>query len=124
MTTPDPLLSGRPSMVEFAGGSPAFLALATAFHRRCLEDPVLAHPVSHPGNPHHIERLADYWAKVFGGPPGPRSPSAATQRCSASTPARKQTRSLGSDSWPASSRPLTTPLFRTTPSSVAAFATT
>jgi hemoglobin len=69
MTTPDPLLSGRPSMFEFAGGSPAFLALATAFHRRCLEDPVLAHPFSHPGNPQHIERLADYWAEVFGGPP-------------------------------------------------------
>lgn len=55
-------------MFEFAGGSPAFLALATAFHERCLADPVLAHPFSHPGNPHHVERLADYWAEVFGGP--------------------------------------------------------
>jgi len=56
-------------MFEFAGGEPAFLALAAAHHQRCLEDPVLAHPFSHLGNPHHIERLADYWAEVFGGPP-------------------------------------------------------
>src|SRR5262245_60731870 len=60
--------SPRPSMFEHAGGSRAFLDLATAFHRRCLEDPVLAHPFSHPGNPDHVERLADYWAEVFGGP--------------------------------------------------------
>ena len=56
-------------MFEFAGGEPAFVALATAHHRRCLEDPVLSHPFSHPGNPEHVARLADYWAKVFGGPP-------------------------------------------------------
>ena len=61
--------SPRPSMFEYAGGSRAFLDLATAFHRRCLEDPVLAHPFSHPGNPEHVARLADYWAEVFGGPP-------------------------------------------------------
>ncbi len=59
----------RPSMFEFAGGEAAFLALATAFHQRCLEDPVLSHPFSHPGNPEHVERLADYWGEVFGGPP-------------------------------------------------------
>jgi hemoglobin len=55
-------------MFEFAGGGPAFLSLAAAFHRRCLEDPVLSHPFSHPGNPEHVERLADYWAEVLGGP--------------------------------------------------------
>jgi hemoglobin len=65
----DTSLVERPSMFEFAGGSSAFLALAKAFHRRCLEDPVLSHPFSHPGNPHHVERLAEYWAEVFGGPP-------------------------------------------------------
>jgi hemoglobin len=64
-----PMSEARPSIFEFAGGEPAFLALATAFHRRCLEDPVLSHPFSHPGNPEHIDRLADYWAEVFGGPP-------------------------------------------------------
>ena len=59
----------RPSLFEFAGGQPAFLALATAHHARCLEDPVLRHPFSHPGHPRHVERLANYWAEVFGGPP-------------------------------------------------------
>ena len=55
-------------MFKFAGGEPAFLALAAAHHRRCLEDPVLSHPFSNPGNPQHVERLANYWAEVFGGP--------------------------------------------------------
>lgn len=58
----------RPSIFEFAGGEPAFLALATAHHARCLQDPVLSHPFSHPGHPQHVERLASYWAEVFGGP--------------------------------------------------------
>jgi hemoglobin len=56
-------------MFEFAGGEPAFLALATAHHQRCLDDPVLNHPFSHPGHPQHVQRLASYWAEVFGGPP-------------------------------------------------------
>ncbi len=55
-------------MFEFAGGSEAFLALAAAHHARCLQDPELNHPFSHPGHPQHVERLADYWAEVFGGP--------------------------------------------------------
>lgn len=59
----------RPSVFEFAGGEPSFLALATAHHERCLADPVLNHPFSHPGHPRHVERLASYWAEVFGGPP-------------------------------------------------------
>jgi len=55
---------------EFAGGQPAFLALAAAHHQRCLADPVLEHPFSHPGgHPQHVERLGNYWAEVFGGPP-------------------------------------------------------
>ena len=58
----------RPSIFEFAGGEPAFLALATAHHERCLADPVLNHPFSHPGHPEHVQRLASYWAEVFGGP--------------------------------------------------------
>ncbi|HVB53126.1 MAG TPA: group II truncated hemoglobin, partial [Candidatus Acidoferrales bacterium] len=63
-----PVMS-RPSLFEFAGGEPAFLALATAHHRRCLADPELNHPFSHLGNPQHVERLAAYWAEVFGGRP-------------------------------------------------------
>jgi hemoglobin len=60
----------RPTLFEFAGGEPAFLALATAHHQRCLGDPELNHPFSHPGqHPQHVERLAAYWAEVMGGPP-------------------------------------------------------
>ena len=58
----------RPTIFEFAGGEPAFLALATAHHERCLQDPVLNHPFSHPGHPDHVKRLASYWAEVLGGP--------------------------------------------------------
>jgi hemoglobin len=60
----------RPSLYEFAGGGPAFLALATAHHARCLADPELNHPFSHDDqHPQHVERLAAYWAEVMGGPP-------------------------------------------------------
>lgn len=60
----------RPSLYEFAGGAPAFLALARAHHARCLADPELNHPFSHLGqHPEHVERLAAYWAEVLGGPP-------------------------------------------------------
>jgi hemoglobin len=59
----------RPTLFEFAGGEPAFLALATAHHARCVADPELNHPFSHPGqHPQHVERLAAYWAEVMGGP--------------------------------------------------------
>jgi hemoglobin len=47
----------RPSIFEFAGGEPAFRALATAHHERCLQDPILNHPFSHPGHPQHVEPL-------------------------------------------------------------------
>ncbi len=59
----------RPSLFDFAGGQPAFQALAAAHHDRCLQDPVLQHPFSHAGHPQHVERLGNYWAEVFGGPP-------------------------------------------------------
>ena len=62
--------SKRPSLFDFAGGEPAFLALAAAHHARCLADPELNHPFSHPEqHPQHVERLAAYWAEVMGGPP-------------------------------------------------------
>lgn len=58
-----------PTLYEFAGGSPAFLALAAAHHRRCLEDPELNHPFSHVDqHAQHVQRLAEYWAEVLGGP--------------------------------------------------------
>lgn len=59
----------RPSIYEFAGGAAAFQALAAAHHERCLADPVLSHPFSHPGHPDHVQRLGTYWAEVFGAPP-------------------------------------------------------
>ena len=58
----------RPSLFEFAGGERAFLALAAAHHARCLQDPELNHPFSHPDqHPQHLERLVAYWAEVMGG---------------------------------------------------------
>ena len=59
----------RATLFDFAGGESAFLALAAAHHSRCLRDPELNHPFSHPGqHPEHVERLAQYWAEVMGGP--------------------------------------------------------
>jgi hemoglobin len=60
---------GRPTLFEAAGGAPAMLALAADFHARCLADPLLEHPFSHLNNPDHVQRLADYWGEVLGGPP-------------------------------------------------------
>ena len=60
----------RPTLYEFAGGEQAFAALAAAHHARCLADPELNHPFSHPElHPAHVDRLAAYWAEVLGGPP-------------------------------------------------------
>jgi hypothetical protein len=62
-TAPRPFTFGgasRPSIYEFAGGEDAFLALAAAHHERCLNDPALNHPFSHPGHPDHIHRLGHY----------------------------------------------------------------
>ena len=58
----------RPSIYEFCGGDPAFLALAAAHHKRCLQEPEIGHAFSHGFNPAHLENLALYWAEVFGGP--------------------------------------------------------
>ena len=59
-----------PTLYEFAGGESAFLPFAAALHERCLADPELNHPFSHPGqHPQHVERLAAYLAEVMGGPP-------------------------------------------------------
>jgi truncated hemoglobin YjbI len=57
------------SVYEAAGGAPAMLALAHAWHQRCLADPEAEHPFSHPGlHPQHTERLASYWGEMLGGP--------------------------------------------------------
>jgi hemoglobin len=57
------------SVYEEIGGDTAVLALAHAWHERCLADPIAEHPFSHPGlHPQHTERLAAYWAEALGGP--------------------------------------------------------
>ncbi|ACQ79374.1 globin [Beutenbergia cavernae DSM 12333] len=56
------------TVYDALGGDDAVLALARAWHTRCLADPVMAHPFSHPGHPQHVERLAAYWAEALGGP--------------------------------------------------------
>jgi hemoglobin len=57
------------TVFEAAGGSQAFLDLARAWHERCLQEPVVSHAFSHPGqHPQHVERLAVYWAEALGGP--------------------------------------------------------
>lgn len=58
----------RPSLYEFAGGQPAFLALAAALTERCIEDPELGHAFSHGLSHNHNEHLAAYLAEVLGGP--------------------------------------------------------
>jgi hemoglobin len=56
------------SIFDAAGGRPAFVALAGAWHARCLADPVVSHAFSHGYHPNHTERLADYWCEALGGP--------------------------------------------------------
>jgi hemoglobin len=62
-------MSERESIYDYVGGDDAFLALASALNDRCIADPVLNHPFSHPSHPQHLERLAAYLAEVLGGPP-------------------------------------------------------
>jgi len=60
----------RPTLYEFAGGEQAFEPFAAALHARCLADPELNHPFSHPDqHPQHVQRLAAYLAEALGGPP-------------------------------------------------------
>ena len=56
------------TIYEAAGGGPAFLALARAWHARCLADPIVSHAFSHGYHVQHSERLAAYWAEALGGP--------------------------------------------------------
>ena len=58
----------KPTIYEAAGGHQAFIALARAWHARCLADPIVSHAFSHGYHPQHSERLAAYWAEALGGP--------------------------------------------------------
>ena len=51
-----------------AGGMDGMRRLAHAWHRRVLDDEVVAHAFSHGFHPDHTERLAAYWTEALGGP--------------------------------------------------------
>ena len=42
--------------------------LAEAWHHRVVADEVVRHAFIHGFHPHHVERLAAYWAEALGGP--------------------------------------------------------
>lgn len=56
------------TLYDAAGGMPAMLALAHAWHERVLADPVVSHAFEHGFHPDHTERLAAYLAEALGGP--------------------------------------------------------
>lgn len=59
----------RMTVYEAIGGENGLLALAEAWHARCLADPLMSHPFSHYGlHPEHLSRLAAYWGEALGGP--------------------------------------------------------
>ena len=57
------------TVYEAAGGADFFLALATAWHVRVVEDEVVGHAFRHGVHPEHTQRLAAYWSEALGGPP-------------------------------------------------------
>lgn len=57
------------TVFEAAGGRDGLLRLASAWHKRVLEDEVVSHAFSHGFHPQHVERLAAYWEEALGGPP-------------------------------------------------------
>ncbi|MCW2755611.1 MAG: oxidoreductase [Marmoricola sp.] len=58
----------EPTIFEAMGGMPGCIALADAWHLRCLADPVVSHAFSHGFHDDHTQRLATYWAEALGGP--------------------------------------------------------
>ena len=56
------------TIYEAAGGHDGILRLASAWHKRVLEDEVVSHAFSHGYHQLHTERLAAYWAEALGGP--------------------------------------------------------
>lgn len=56
------------SLYDEMGGDSAILAVAHAWHERCLADEVVAHAFHAGFRDDHTERLAAYWAEVLGGP--------------------------------------------------------
>lgn len=58
----------KQTVCEACGGYDGLLSLASAWHRRVLEDEVVSHAFSHGYHPQHTERLAAYWTEALGGP--------------------------------------------------------
>ena len=56
------------TVYEAAGGEAGLERLAAAWHDRVMADEVVSHAFSHGVNPHHVTRLAAYWAEALGGP--------------------------------------------------------
>jgi hemoglobin len=56
------------TVFEAAGGEAGLRRLAHAWHKRVMEDEVVAHAFSHGFHPQHVERLAAYWSEALGGP--------------------------------------------------------
>ena len=56
------------SVYEAAGGRVGMERLAEAWHRRVMDDEVVAHAFSHGFHPDHTERLAAYLGEALGGP--------------------------------------------------------
>jgi len=56
------------TIFEAAGGIDGMRRLAHGWHRRVMDDEVVAHAFSHGFHPEHTERLAAYWAEALGGP--------------------------------------------------------
>ena len=56
------------TLYDEIGGAAAVHAVAHAWHERVLADPVVSHAFSHGFRDDHTERLAAYWAEVWGGP--------------------------------------------------------
>lgn len=56
------------TVYDAAGGRPAFVRLAAAWHERVMADEVVSHAFSHGFHPDHSRRLAAYWAEALGGP--------------------------------------------------------
>lgn len=67
---PEPPAPGRPaiSLSEWAGGRDMLKALTVAFYSKVPDEPLLAPVFAHMDR-HHAERVADFIAEVFGGPP-------------------------------------------------------
>ena len=57
------------TVYEAAGGEAGLERLAAAWHDRVMADEVVSHAFSHGFDPHHVTRLAAYWAEALGGPP-------------------------------------------------------